>query len=212
MTAATTSMPLLFQARTTDPAVDTPGLPAASAGADAQARWLAEAVARGDEAAFSELYQRYHGRLLRLALALGGGDETLAQDAVQAAFVTAARKLRAAEGEQHLWHWLARVARQQAAKLRRQRRHDPVIVGMADLPDCADDAAADSALERILDAALQTMEAGERELLERFYFERTSHKEIAERLGTTAKSVSSRLERARAKLRAAIARKFSHES
>jgi len=56
------------------------------------------------------------------------------------------------------------------------------------------------------------MEVEERELVEWFYFDRLSHKEIAERLGATPKSVSSRLERARTKLRAAIARRLSHEA
>ena len=45
-----------------------------------------------------------------------------------------------------------------------------------------------------------------------FILEKLSHKEIAERLATTPKSVSSRLERARTKLRAAITRKLSHET
>jgi RNA polymerase sigma factor (sigma-70 family) len=56
------------------------------------------------------------------------------------------------------------------------------------------------------------MPGDEREMVEWFYFDRLSHKEIAERLDATPKAVSSRLERARAKLRAAIAQRLSHEA
>src|SRR6266536_2762556 len=75
--------------------------------ADVEARRLAIAVGRGDEAAFRELYDRYHARLFRFALVLGHGDEALAGDSVQSVFVTAATKLRGVESEQHLWNWLA---------------------------------------------------------------------------------------------------------
>jgi RNA polymerase sigma-70 factor (ECF subfamily) len=180
--------------------------------ANADARRLATAVARGDEAAFREFYERYHRRLLRFALVLGGGDETLAQDAVQAAFVTAAKKLRGAESEEHLWNWLARVTRQQVAKIWRQRHRDSAVVGVADVPESIDGAESDSMLEESLDAALLAMNADDRELLEWFYFDRLSQKEIAARLAATPKSVSSRLERARAKLRSEIARRLSHET
>jgi RNA polymerase sigma factor (sigma-70 family) len=212
MTAAATSMPLPFQARTPRPTVETASLKSSHADTDADARRLAVAVGRGDETAFREFYERYHRRLLRFTLVLGRGDETLAHDAVQAAFVTAAKKLRRADNEEHLWNWLARVARQQLAKAWRQRQRDSAVVGMAEPPDCADGVKPDSVLEEILDAALLAMDADERELVEWFYFDRLSHKEIAERLDATPKSVSSRLERARAKLRAAMAQKLSHET
>ena len=210
MTGSATFMTLPLQARTPRPAVETAVLQSDHA-TDAAARRLAAAVARGDEAAFREFYERYHQRLFRFALVLARGDETLAHDAVQSAFVTAAKKLRGAESEEHLWNWLARVARQQLAKAWRQRQRDSAVVGMAEPPDCAD-AEPDSFLEESLDAALLAMDADERELVEWFYFDKLTHKEIAERLDATPKSVSSRLERARAKLRAAMARKLSHET
>jgi RNA polymerase sigma-70 factor (ECF subfamily) len=212
MTVAATSLPLLAQAPTPRPAVETASLPTSQSDADAEARRLAAAVARGDEAAFRQLYDRYHHRLLRFTLVLGRGDEWLAHDTVQSVFVTAAAKLRHARSEEHLWHWLARVARQQLAKAWRHRQRDPAAVTVAEPPDCPDAAEPDSALEEQLDAALLAMEPEEQHLVGWFYFERLSHKEIAERLGATPKAVSARLERARAKLRAAITRSLSHET
>jgi RNA polymerase sigma-70 factor (ECF subfamily) len=180
------------------------------AAADAAARRLAAAIARGDEAAFREFYDRYHRRLFRFAFVLSRGDESLAQETVQAAFVTAAGKLRSADGEAHLWNWLARVARQHLG--RAWRRRDSTVIVMAELPDCPDATKADSLLEETLDAALLALDPAERELVESFYFDRLSQKELAERLGATPKSVSGRLDRARVKLRAFIARRLSHET
>jgi RNA polymerase sigma-70 factor (ECF subfamily) len=212
MTAAAPSMSLFIKVPTPSSIVEMAPRPASPSEADAEARRLATAVARGDEGAFREFYERYHRRLFRLALVLGGGDETLAHDAVQAAFVTAARKLRYAESEAHLWNWLARVTRQQAAKTWRQRHRDSAIVGMADPPERMAEGDADSLLEESLDDAMQALAPDERELVEWFYFERLSHKQIAERLAATPKSISSRLERARAKLRLTIAKKLAHEA
>ena len=179
--------------------------------ADAAACRLAAAVARGDEAAFRELYDRYHDRLFRLALVLGHGDEPLAGETAQSVFVTAAAKLRCVESEAHLWHWLARVTRQQLARARRQQQDDTVI-GVAELPDCTPEHELDSVLEENLDAALLTLAGDERQLLEWFYFDKLSHKEIAAQLRATPKAVSSRLERARARLRAVLMRTLSHEN
>jgi RNA polymerase sigma-70 factor (ECF subfamily) len=208
----TTSMPFPALEPTSRPTAAASSLQTSRSSADAEARQLVAAVARGDEAAFRRLYDRYQPRLFRLALVLGHGDESLAQDTVQSVFVTAAAKLRRAESEEHLWNWLARVARQQLARVWRQRQRDSAVVGMADLPECPDAVKSDSMLEESLDAALREMDTDERRLIESYYFERLSHQEIAGQLNATPKAVSSRLERARAKLRSLITRRLSHET
>ena len=93
MTATATSMSLLVKVQTPRPTVDIHALPPRGTPADAEARRLAAAIARGDESAFREFYEGYHRRVFRLALVLGYGDESMAQDAVQAAFIIAAQKL-----------------------------------------------------------------------------------------------------------------------
>lgn len=200
MTVATNTMSILVR-QAPPQTVDSSHASAAPPSADETARRLAALVARGDDAAFQQLYDLYQNRLLRLSLMLTRGDESLAADTVQAVFITAARKLRGAESESHLWHWLARVTRQHIAKAWRQRGKDSTLIGMEDLPDVADEKAVNSALEENLDAALQMMATDERQLIESFYFDQRSHKEIAEQLNVTPKAVSSRLERAREKLR-----------
>jgi len=180
--------------------------------ADEEACQLASAVALGDEAAFRELYDRYHARLVRLVIMLSRGDQAVVHEVVQSVMLTAAQKLRRIASENHLWHWLARVAHQQLARLWRDRQRGPTLVSLAELPECADAVEPDDVLEEGLDAALATLEQDERETLEWFYFDGLSQKEIAERLSTSPKAVSSRLERTRAKLRLVLARILTHET
>ena len=203
---------MLFPARELARPLSTANAPTTAPDADVEARRLAAGVARGDEAAFQELYDRYASRLFRLALVLGRGDDELARETTQAAFVTAAEKLRGVESEAHLWNWLARVTRQHCAKAWRQRQREPASVNLADLPESAERIVSDAFLEESLDAALLEMEAEDRQVIELFYFENLSHKEIAGRQGTTPKAVSSRLERARAKLRSTLTRRLAHEN
>jgi RNA polymerase sigma-70 factor, ECF subfamily len=212
MTVATNPMPMLVRKPLPHSIVEAPNMQITPSGADADARRLAVAVARGDETAFRQLYDRYHQRLFRFALVLGRGDEQLARDTVQSVFVTAAAKLSHAENENHLWNWLARVARQQLARSWRRQQRDSSVIGMADLPEWPDAVESDSRLEENLDAALLAMGAEDQRLIEWFYFDGLSQKEIAERLGTTPKAISSQLERARIKLRSFIKRRLNHES
>lgn len=211
MTASVNSIPFVIRDQEARPKVKAPaGNPAS--GPDDQARRLAAAIARGDEPAFVELYDRYQGRLFRLTLALGHGDETLARETVQSAFLTAPSKLRGIETEQHLWNWLASVARQHMAKAWRRQKRESAFISMADVPELLDADISDNALEQKLDAALLSMEASDRQLIEWFYFDGLSHRNIADRTNVTAKAVSSKLERARARLRTVLAQKDSdHE-
>jgi RNA polymerase sigma factor (sigma-70 family) len=166
MTVSATSMSLLIKVQTPRPTVETASVQSSPAANDADARRLVAAITRGNEEAFREFYERYHRRLFRFALVLGRGEETLAQDTVQTAFVTAAKKLRTVQSEEHLWNWLARVARQHLAKAWRQQQRNSAVIGMADVPECMDNGEPDSVLEEYLDAAMLLMEPQERELLE----------------------------------------------
>lgn len=211
MTIATT-MSLLAREQTPTPAADAVKVSTAESSADVEARRLASAVARGDEAAFRQLYDAYQPRLFRFALVLGGGDDWLAHETVQSVFLTAAAKLRPVAGEEHLWNWLARVARQHLAKHWRQRRRESSVIGMAEPPSGVETGPSEARLEESLDAALLELDPEERRIIQRFYLDGLSQKEMAEQLSLTPKAVSSRLERARAKLRVLVAKKLSHET
>src|SRR3954470_5013182 len=140
------SFPVFEQSLAPVKAPEAPTAP--DAAEDLTARRLSAAVALGDESAFRELYDGYRARLFRFALVLGRGDETLAHDTVQNVFVTAAGKLRKVESADHLWNWLARVARQHLSKAWRQRQRESAAVAEAALP--AHSAEADSLMEQHL--------------------------------------------------------------
>jgi RNA polymerase sigma-70 factor (ECF subfamily) len=211
MAVLITSMSAMVRERIPEPGVKTLASQPLASPADADAQRLTAAIARGEEAAFREFYDRYQDRLFRFALVLGKGDEHLAHEVVQAAFLTAASKLRRVESEEHLWNWLARVARQHLGKLWRQLRRDSPIVGVEHLPESPQASEPEPVLEQNLDAALLSLPAEDRQLVEWFYFDGLSHKVIAEKLSATPKAVSCRLERVRARLRALVAQKGPDE-
>ncbi len=212
MAISLTTMPLSIGGETLRPMANALEPCTSTPAADAEACRLAAAVGRGDETAFRKLYDDHRERVFRLALVLGHGDETLAHDTVQAVFLTAARKLRRVENEEHLWNWLARVARQHLGKAWRQRQHESGVTVTNEIPDSPRPDAADSAMEENLDAALSLLDPEERRLIELFYFDGLGHKEIAEQLNATTKAISSRLERARARLRALVTKGLSRET
>src|SRR3569833_851034 len=182
MTATTTSMPLLIREQSAQVPVEATS--GQSASTDAEARALASAIARGDEQAFRSLYDRFHDRLLRLALVLGRGDESLAQDLVQTVFVIAAKKLRRVDNEDHLWNWLAQVARQTSVKAWRKRQRDPAMAQAEALTeDCPANTEPDSFLEETLDVVLKALDVDEQQLVRNLYFDRLSLKEIADLFG-----------------------------
>lgn len=212
MTAATTTMSLLMREQTPPLPAGSTSAPAVPSRADLEARRLAAAVARGDEAAFRQLYDAYQPRLFRLALVLGRGDDALAHDTVQAVFLAAASKLRPVAGEEHLWNWLARVARQHLAKHWRRQRRESAFVSLAELPNDPGHTPADTVLEESLEAALLELDDEDRQIIEWFYLDGLGQKDLAEKLNTTPKAISSRLERARASLRARVAHHLSHDT
>ena len=207
MIAFVKTMPLAIRAEETRPGLNASASSDSASKLDSRARDLAMAVARGDETAFAELYDRYQERLFRLTLALGHGDEALACEIVQSTFLTAAAKLREVQSEEHLWNWLARAARQHLSKAWRRQKRDAAFVSVAEPPDQIDLQPPDHELEERLDSALSAMDEPERRLLEWFYFDRLSLREIATRMALTPKAVSNRLDRARTKLRQQLTRK-----
>lgn len=90
------------------------------------------------------------------------------------------------------------MTRQLSAKAWRKRQRDPAMAHAESLTeDCPANAEPDAFFEEQLDAALKSLESDEQQLVRIFYFDRLSHKEIADQLGTTPNAVSSRLERVR---------------
>ncbi|HEY8551291.1 MAG TPA: RNA polymerase sigma factor [Vicinamibacterales bacterium] len=191
-------------------------LPVQSSADDAE---LAARVAAGDQAAFEALMRRHNGRLFRIARAILRED-TEAEDALQEAYLDAYRHMAGFRGQSSVGTWLTRLLVNRALMRLRRNRRDRVVVPFPSGRDRQDDTEttmADRAGESPMDA---TLRAEIRRLIERrldqlpvafrtvFVMREVdgmSVEETAECLGIPPATVRTRLFRARALLRQALA-------
>jgi RNA polymerase sigma factor (sigma-70 family) len=85
---------------------------------------LTRPAGEGDDAAFAELYRRYHGPLSGYAARIAG-DRSAGEDIAQTALLNALQALRRGSVPAHVGAWLYRIA-QRLALDARGRRWDPV--------------------------------------------------------------------------------------
>ena len=161
-------------------------------------------LARSDESALAELYDRYGGPAYRLALRILR-DATLAQDAVQDAFLTAWRTATSFDvrrGSASTW-LLTLVHRRAVDVVRREdrRRGLPLDDAPVASGDATDETAETRELRRSVQAALEQLTPLEREALELAYYGGLSQSEIAEKLGVPLGTIKSRMFAGLARLR-----------
>jgi RNA polymerase sigma-70 factor (ECF subfamily) len=181
---------------------------------------LVRRVAHGDQAAFEVLMRRHNTRLFRVARAILR-DDAEAEDALQDGYLDAYRHIDDFRGDAQPATWLTRIVINQALmRLRRSKRGGTVVPFSnrhGSEPDHTEDDVAD---ERTESPSSATLRAEIRRMLERRIDElpvafRTvfvmrdvedmSVAETAECLAIPAATVRTRLFRARALLRAALA-------
>jgi len=158
--------------------------------------------------------RRYNGRLFRVARAILK-DDAEAEDALQDAYLDAFRHISDFRGDAQLATWLVRIVANQALmRLRRQKR-DRVVIPFTDgLPeDTAEDTAESpttatirAETRRILERRIDELPVAFRTVFMLREVEEMSVDETAAALGIPPATVRSRLFRARALLRAAVAR------
>ena len=154
-------------------------------------------AAGGDRAAFTELVATYHADMIRLAMVVTG-DADLADDAAQAAWGLAWRKLRQLRDPQRVRPWLLSIAANEARQSLRKRAH---LVAM---PDTMTDenAPTDDPIAVIdLARALATLRPEERRLIGLRYVSGFNATELAEAFGISPEGVRTRLKRILQRLR-----------
>jgi RNA polymerase sigma-70 factor (ECF subfamily) len=171
---------------------------------------LLERLAAGtDEAALSELYDRYQAQMYGLAMRITR-DAALAQDAVQEAFMGVWRHAaRYAAGRSSARTWILSITHHRAIDLVRRRRATTALPDTEETPGAltAPDVwpevarAADAAAIR---AALGTLPEEQRQVIELAYFEGLTQVEIAGRTGAPLGTVKSRSRLGLATLRRAL--------
>ena len=171
---------------------------------------LARLSADGDDRAFGELVLRHQERLFRLLRRyLGSADE--AQEAAHEAFVAAWTALRRYDPERPFGAWLRTIAINKARDRGRRIALRWVLFGDPAKTDLASAEWSDSAkladevlIERqrlvTLDRAIAKLPRNLKEPLLLTAIEGLSHKEAADVLGLSAKSVETRVYRARKRL------------
>ena len=162
----------------------------------------------GDREAFGELVEQYRDNVYRLAYRMCGNAYD-ADEAAQEAFVAAWRALPNFRGDAKFSTWLYRLTTNAAIDvMRREKRHQ--TVGDGEMMELADDA--DSPQETVerteqqeaVQKALATLSEEYREVLLLRYMEEMDYAEIAEVLQLPSGTVKSRINRAKAALKAAL--------
>jgi RNA polymerase sigma-70 factor (ECF subfamily) len=172
-------------------------------------------VARGDQRAFSQLYDRLSGPLYSVALRMLG-DAGEAQDALQDIFLQLWRRASAYDPEQSsVFSWAMLMTRSRVIdRLRARGRRLRIVAASTDDPDAARAEAADaSTAETAADVADRNDEAAlvrsnlnnlpieQREAIELAFFSDLSHPEIAAQLSQPIGTIKARIRRGLLKLR-----------
>jgi RNA polymerase sigma-70 factor (ECF subfamily) len=174
-------------------------------------------VSHGDQAAFSELYDRLSGPLYSLALKMLG-DPSDAQDALQEVFVQIWSRAKTYDSEKSsVFSWAVLMTRSRAIdRLRARDRRLRVVAGPATdetmLADATDASTAESAADTVdkndeaahVRSLLNNLPSEQRQAIDLAFFGHLTHHEIAARLGQPLGTIKARIRRGLLKLREQI--------
>jgi len=158
---------------------------------------LAQAAARGDEAAFSSIIRTHADAVYGHALRFFGDPQT-AEDATQEVFIKVFRTIGSYDGRSRLSTWLYRVTHNACLDMARSGRRTPQPVDPVTIePPPAADFANDVVFADALEQALATLAPEDREALSAVTLFGLSYQEAADALGAPVGTVKSRVFRAR---------------
>ena len=160
---------------------------------------VANAIA-GDVDALAQIVGAYHDDMARIAFVISGNAD-VAQDAVQAAWPKAWKKLGSIRERDKLRPWLMAIAANEARQIMRQRIGRPVVeIEVADIAaPGSDPQSRSSGLD--LDAALRRLSPDDRAILALRHVGGYDATEIGRVMGMPAATVRTRLARTVARLR-----------
>jgi RNA polymerase sigma-70 factor (ECF subfamily) len=161
---------------------------------------LVERAREGDRIAFEALYRLHRNRIYALVWRLCGGDQALAEDLLQDAFVRAWQKLGTFRGDSRFGTWLHRLSANVALSDRRSRvkrlvRETELDVNLERRIAGDKDVYAGQRMD--LEQAIARLPERARTVLILFDIEGYSHAEIADIAGMAVGSSKAQLHRAR---------------
>jgi RNA polymerase sigma factor (sigma-70 family) len=166
--------------------------------------YLVAAARTGDREAFAALAGRWHGKLVAHAWRLTG-DQEMARDAAQAAWVEIVRGLSRLQDERAFPAWAYRIVSRGCAKQigAAVRRRD-LAAGLAAMPEPDPAEPGERLTTSLLRAEIGRLPAEQRSALALFYLDEMSVAEVAVALDVPLGTVKTRLLHARRKLREAM--------
>ena len=170
---------------------------------------IVEQVLAGNTAVFELLMRRYNERVYRAARAITR-DEREAEDVMQQAYLNAFANLHQFRGQAQFSTWLTRIAVNEAiARVRRRGKYEPFdesapVETLMATPVDPEQQAFTGELRELLEAAIDVLPDGAREVFMLRDVEGLSTAESAAILGVSDDVVKTRLSRARAALRRAL--------
>ena len=164
---------------------------------------LVQLARKGDGGAIRILYQR-HARRVFAVVRRVAGDDTLAEDWAQEAWVRVIRALPTFRGESQFSTWVHRIAVNSALHGRRSRERKAGRETVMDDTHAARPAGGDALLKLKLQQAMDRLPEGMRKVLVLHDVEGYTHEEIGELLGVNPGTCKSQLFKARAKMRAML--------
>jgi RNA polymerase sigma-70 factor (ECF subfamily) len=156
---------------------------------------LAVRLARGEEAAFAELYDASADRLHHyLTARLGSRDA--ASDVLQTVFLRAVKCRRRFRGVENPVAYLFQIARNEAVRWAKGRRGNDRPLAIAEVFAASGDAFGQQDDAEVVAAALGRLTVEDRELVELKVFARLTFREIADVTGLPQGTVATRFRRA----------------
>lgn len=165
-------------------------------------------VAERDIGAFRTLYERHAG-WLSLRLARRCNDAELVADAIQDTFVVIWQKPRSFRGDGDVAAWLWGIAIRRLISRLRERSDVAAAFGSSDTVPAAEDEVLLSVEYGDMGAALARLSPEMRAVIQAVVLDGLSAREAAQLLNVPVSSVKTRLFRAKAHLRAALAEGLS---
>lgn len=161
---------------------------------------LIRRACEGDGRAVRALYDRYSPRVYAVVRRIAGDDD-LAEDYAQEAWIRAIRALPTFRGEARFSTWLHRIAvnsaLQAVRKDKTRRKREAPLPDVIPVPPRV----GDTLMARKLEEALAALPEGMRKVLILHDVEGYTHEEVGAALGVTSGTSKSQLFKARAKMR-----------
>lgn len=155
---------------------------------------LVLAAQDGSDRAFSFLFHRYQKALLRYGLKVSGDDQ-IAQDAVQEAWLKLAKNIRRLDDPRAFKAWIYQLVHWSCIDLLRATKHSKLHQDLTDDIVLTADRANDQ--YDSLSVSIKRLPGTEKQMIHLFYLEELSVKEVAQVLKISEGTVKSRLNRAR---------------